>query len=77
MNSNLFFEQIKRRILTLRGGHMFNMKRKSNPIILMASMLGVGAATYYLTKEAMRGEDRDSKVFNPTETPFDYIRNDF
>ncbi len=56
---------------------MFNMKRKRNPVLMVASMLGVGAATYYLTKEAMQGEDRDSKESHPTVNPFDYIRNEF
>lgn len=57
---------------------MFNMKRKNNSALFMASMLSVGAATYYLTKEAMRAQDRDSKAPSyPTENPFDYVRDEF
>ncbi|PGT80695.1 hypothetical protein COD11_20335 [Bacillus sp. AFS040349] len=78
MYSNYFFEHIKREILTTRGDHMFNKKRKRNPVLFMASMLGVGAAAYYLTKEATQGEDRGSNNQTyPSENPFDYIGKDF
>ncbi|MCM3160892.1 MULTISPECIES: hypothetical protein [Bacillaceae] len=57
---------------------MFNKKRKRNPVLFMASMLGVGAAAYYLTKEATQGEDRGSNNQTyPSENPFDYIGKDF
>jgi hypothetical protein len=41
---------------------MFNKKRKRNPLIFTASMIGAGAAAYYLTKEATQGEDRVNEV---------------
>lgn len=57
---------------------MFNMKRKRNPVLFMASMLGVGAAAYYLTKEATQGEDRGSiNPSYPSENPFDHIGKDY
>ncbi|WP_226670594.1 hypothetical protein [Metabacillus litoralis] len=57
---------------------MFNKKRKRNTLLLTASMLGVGATAYYLTKEAMQGEDRDSSEKNayPSINPFDFIEKD-
>lgn len=57
---------------------MFNKRRKRNPVLFMASVIGVGAAAYYLTKEASQGEDRDSQNPSyPSENPFDYIGKDF
>jgi hypothetical protein len=41
---------------------MFNKKRKQNYFMFTASLLGAGAAAYYLTKEATQGEYRDSTI---------------
>ncbi|MFC0271971.1 hypothetical protein ACFFIX_10960 [Metabacillus herbersteinensis] len=39
---------------------MFNKKRKNNnPFIFTISALGIGAAAYYLTKEARQSQDLD------------------
>jgi hypothetical protein len=56
---------------------MFNMKRRRNPFLFTASLLGVGAAAYYLTKEATQGEDRDNKEQSySSDNPLDYNLND-
>jgi hypothetical protein len=78
VHSYHFFEQIKREILTTRGDHMFNKKRKRNPFLFTASLLGAGAAAYYLTKEATQGEDRGSGEQSYSSVhPLDYNLNDF
>ena len=78
MNNKCFFEQINSEILTTRGDHMFNKKRKRNTLLLTASMLGVGATAYYLTKEAVQGEDRGSDESSyPSINPFDFTEQDF
>ena len=56
---------------------MFNKKRKRNPFTFTASLLGAGAAAYYLTKEAIRGEDRDSTIKSySSNNPIDDRLND-
>ena len=56
---------------------MFNKKRKRNSFIFTASLLGAGAAAYYLTKEATQGEDRDSTINSySSNNPVDDRLND-
>ncbi|MBZ5751916.1 MULTISPECIES: hypothetical protein [Metabacillus] len=52
---------------------MFKKKQKRNPFLFTVSMIGVGAAAYYLTKEATQGEDRDNQVQSySSDSPLDY-----
>lgn len=52
---------------------MFNKKRRSNPLLFTASLLGMGAAAYYLTKEATQGEDRVNPESYSPDNPYVYI----
>ncbi|WP_156177655.1 hypothetical protein [Bacillus sp. SA1-12] len=56
---------------------MFNKRRGRNPFLFTISMLGAGAAAFYLTKEARQGQDRDNTIhsYSP-DHPLDYSRND-
>lgn len=66
------FEQPNKEKSNNRGDEMYNKNRKkNNPFIFTISALGVGAAAYYLTKEAMQSQDLD-EVDNPA--PSDIIR---
>jgi hypothetical protein len=56
---------------------MFNKKRKSNSFMFTASLLGAGAAAYYLTKEAIQGEDSNSTINSySSNNPIDDRLND-
>ncbi|MFS0878645.1 hypothetical protein [Metabacillus niabensis] len=46
---------------------MFNKKqKKNNPFLFTASLIGTGLAAYYLTKEALQGEDRGTS-YSPNQ----------
>ncbi|QGQ44672.1 hypothetical protein [Metabacillus sediminilitoris] len=56
---------------------MFNKKRKGKSFLFTVSMLGAGAAAYYLTKEATQGEDRNNGAHTySSENPLDFDLND-
>jgi hypothetical protein len=56
---------------------MFNMRRKRNSFLFTASLLGAGAAAYYLTKDAIQGEDRDNgEQSYSSVNPLDYNLDD-
>lgn len=52
---------------------MFRKKQKRNSLLFTASMIGAGAAAYYLTKEAVQGEDREKRDQSySSDSPLDY-----
>ncbi|MGM7719582.1 hypothetical protein [uncultured Metabacillus sp.] len=56
---------------------MFNKRRRRNPFLFTVSMLGAGAAAFYLTKEARQGQDRDNTIYSYSpDHPVDYSRNE-